>query len=77
MSEVIDNLVNAADEAETVMESAAVAIEGIAGRIDAAVQAAIANGATAEQLQPVSDESDQLRSSSARLQAAIANSEID
>lgn len=58
--------------AQTVEASAAALIRGIAGRIQAAVDAAIANGATAEELAPVQAEADSLKSSSDDLTAAIS-----
>ncbi len=56
----------------TVEKSAAALIRGIAGRIQAAVDAALAGGATAEQLAPVQAEVDALSASEADLTAAIS-----
>jgi hypothetical protein len=59
-------------KANTDAENAAVTVlNGIAGRIDTAVQAALANGATAAELQPVSDEVAALKSSADALSAAV------
>jgi hypothetical protein len=55
-----------------VMASAAVALRGVAARIQAAVDAAIAGGATADQLAPVQAEVDALKAGSQDLAAAIS-----
>jgi hypothetical protein len=52
-------------------DSAIKVLNGIAARIDAAVAAAIANGATAAELAPVSDEVTALKASSDALAAAV------
>jgi hypothetical protein len=57
--------------ATTVMASASALIRGITARIQAAVQAAIANGATAEELAPVQAEVDALKASAADLASAV------
>jgi hypothetical protein len=57
--------------ATSVQASAAVLIRGIAGRIQAAVDAALAGGATAEQIAPVQAEVDALKASSTDLEAAV------
>lgn len=54
--------------------SAITVLNGIAGRVQAAVDAALANGATAEQLAPVTDEVTALNASAAALGAAIVAS---
>ncbi len=56
----------------TVMASAAALIRGIAARVQAAVDAALANGATAEELAPVQAEVDALKASETDLGAAIS-----
>jgi len=71
MPKVLDDLaaqVKANTDAEA---SAVIVLNGIAARIAAAVQAAIANGATAEELAPVSDEVTALKSSADALSAAV------
>lgn len=68
---ILADLDSSVSEATTVMKGAQILIEGIAGRIQAAVDAAIANGATAEELAPVSAEVTALRSSSTALQASV------
>ena len=60
--------VKAATDAE---DSATLLINGIAARIQAAVAAAIANGATAAELAPVQDEVNALKTSSDALSAAV------
>jgi hypothetical protein len=72
MSPIIDQLTAQVTNATTVEESAVTLINGIGARVDAAVAAALANGATAEQLQPVSDLSTALQTESDALAAAVA-----
>ena len=57
--------------ATSVQASATVLINGIADRIQQAVQAAIANGATAEELKPVADLGTQLQQQTDALNSAI------
>lgn len=59
-------------KATTVMASAGTLIRGIKDRIQAAVDVAIANGATAEQLAPVSAEVAALDASATDLAAAVS-----
>ncbi len=56
MSDVLDKLAAEVAEGVTVMASATTLIEGIAARVQAAVDKALENGATAEQLKPVTAE---------------------
>ena len=59
-------------KANTDAEAAAVIVlNGIAGRIQAAVDAAIAGGATKEELAPVQGEVDSLKASADALSAAV------
>jgi len=58
-------------EATTVMASATTLIEGFVGRIQAAVDAALANGATEAELAPVQAEVDALHASAEILAAAV------
>jgi hypothetical protein len=58
--------------AEGIEDSATAFITGEAGRMQAAVDAALANGATAAQLQPVTDEVAALKTKSDALAAALA-----
>jgi predicted nucleic acid-binding Zn-ribbon protein len=69
--EQIATLTTQVTTATTVEKSAQTLIEGIQARIDAVVAAAIANGATAEQLQPVSDLSTAMDAESTALAAAV------
>jgi ABC-type branched-subunit amino acid transport system substrate-binding protein len=71
MPSVLDDL-RAQVEATTAVEaSAVVLLNGIGGRIQAAVDAALANGATAEQLAPVTDEVTALTNATNDLSAAV------
>ena len=70
-STLLDNVISDITKATTVQDSAIAFINGVPGLIDAAVAAAIANGATEAELQPVSDLSDQLQAKSDALEAAI------
>jgi hypothetical protein len=58
-------------EATTVMGSAVTLINGFAKRVQDAVDAAIANGATAEELAPIQAEIDALNTAGEALAAAI------
>jgi len=71
-SQLLADLDAAVTNARTVQASAAELIRGIAARIAAAVSAAIANGATAEELAPVQAEVDALNQSAADLAAAVS-----
>lgn len=62
----------AVTKAVTVEQSAITLINGIAARIQAAVDAALANGATAEELAPVQAEADTLSAQSDALATAVA-----
>lgn len=53
-AQVLTDLAAAVTKAKGAMESATTLINGIAARVQAAVDAALANGATAEELAPVS-----------------------
>lgn len=55
-----------------VQASAKQLIDGIAGRIQAAIDAAIAGGASAADLAPVQDEVDSLKSSTDALSTSVA-----
>ena len=58
-------------KATTVMASAVILIKGIAARVQTAVSAALANGATAAELAPVQAEVDALAASSTDLANAV------
>lgn len=70
--QILTDLDNAVTRAKTVDASAATLIRGITGRIAAAIEVALANGATAEQLAPVQAEVDGLNTASDDLAAAVA-----
>jgi len=69
---VIANLEAAVTKSKGAMESATVLINGIAAKIQAAVAAAIANGATEAELAPIQAEVDALNADSDSLSAAVA-----
>lgn len=70
-SPILDQLTTQVTETTGVEQSAITLIEGIQARIDAAVQQALNNGATAEQLQPISDLSTAMETQTQALAAAI------
>ena len=70
-STILADLDASVTKATTVQASAATLIRGIAGRLDAAVAKALDNGATAEQLAPVTAEVAALNASSDDLTAAV------
>lgn len=69
---VLEELRLEAERDVEVMSSAETLINGIAGRIQAAIDAALANGATAEQLAPVTAEVAALNAGATSLAAAVA-----
>jgi hypothetical protein len=69
---ILTDLDAAITKATTVQASAALLIRGIPTRLQAAVDAALANGATAEQLAPVQAEIDALTTAGDDLAAAIS-----
>jgi len=70
-SSILSDLDSAVTNATTVMGSASTLIRGIAARIQAAVDAALANGATAAELAPVQAEATALKSSADDLASAV------
>lgn len=70
-SPVIQQVIDQMTNAETVEDAAIVYIQGVPGLIAAAVQQALDNGATAEQLVPVSNLGNDLKAKSDALQAAL------
>jgi hypothetical protein len=60
-----------------VMESATTFIDGSAARLEAAVLKALENGATAEQLAPITAEVSALKAQREELAASIANQPTD
>lgn len=69
---ILDSLANTVTDTVGVMQSATVLINGFGARMQTAVDAAIAGGATAEQLAPVQAEVDALAAGKTDLAAAIA-----
>jgi hypothetical protein len=70
-SAILTNLDAEVTKATTVMSSAVILIKGIAARVQTAVSAALANGATAQELAPVQAEADALAASSTDLANAV------
>lgn len=68
----IESAINEIRKTVGTMESAKVFIGGEAGRLQAAVDAALANGATAEELAPVQAEVDSMIAKTNELASAIA-----
>lgn len=71
-AQVLADLQAAVANAVTAEQSAVVLINGIAARIQAAVDAAIAGGASASDLAPVQDEVNNLTAATTALSAAVA-----
>lgn len=71
---IVQAVIDEATQDVTVMKSAETTINGIAAVVQAAVDAALLNGATAAQLAPVSDVVTALTSERTALATAIANS---
>ncbi len=72
-AQVLTDLSDATAKAKGAMESATVLINGIASRVQAAVDAALANGATAAELAPVSQLVSDLNTDADALSAAVAS----
>ena len=70
-SPILDSLAAQVTATTTVEASAVLLINGIAARVQAAVDAALANGATAAELAPVQAEADALKASSTSLSDAV------
>ncbi len=68
----LDALAAAVTKITDTADSAIALINGIAARVQAAVDAAIANGATAAELAPVQAEADALSAKADALGAAVA-----
>ncbi len=71
MNDVLDKLAAEVAADVTVMASATTLIDGFAARLQAAVDKALANGATAEQLAPVTDDVAALTAGRGTLAAAV------
>lgn len=69
---VVDAAVAQITASDNVIDSAVILINGISSMIANAVTAALANGATAAELQPVSDLTTVLKTKSDALAAAVA-----
>lgn len=69
--DTLDALAAAVTKTEDAEQAAIDALNGVAARIQAAVDAAVAGGATAEQLAPVQAEVDSLNAKADALAAAI------
>jgi hypothetical protein len=67
----IDELLTEVTEEETVIDSAIAYIQGVPGLIQAAVDAAIAQGATPAQLQKITELKDKLDAKGRALEAAL------
>lgn len=70
-SPILDQLTTQVTNTTTVEQSAVTFLDGLQALIDAAVAAALESGATAEQLQPISDLSNAMQTQSDALAAAI------
>lgn len=69
---VIQQLIDQVNQTQDVMQSATTLINGVADRIQAAIAAALANGATEAELAPVQAEVDELRTKTQALSDAVA-----
>jgi len=72
IADILTDLDAQVTKATTVMAGAALLIRGIGARIDAAVAAAVQNGATDAQLAPITAEAAALKTSADDLSAAIS-----
>jgi alkylhydroperoxidase/carboxymuconolactone decarboxylase family protein YurZ len=72
MTQILDQLAQEVSDTVGVEESAIAALNGVQARIQAAVDAALANGATAEELAPITNELANLGDARTRLAAAVA-----
>lgn len=71
-AQVLTDLATATAKAKGAMESATVLINGFAAKLQAAVDAALANGATATELAPVSQLVADLNTDADALAASVA-----
>ena len=72
MSQTLDALAASVTKITSAADSAIALINGIAARVQTAVDAAFVNGATAEELAPVQAEADALAAKADELGAAVA-----
>jgi hypothetical protein len=70
-NQAIQDLTDEITEAESVIDGAVTFVNGVPALIAAAVQAAIANGATAAELAPVSQLGNDLKTKAAALKDAL------
>lgn len=70
---VIQKLIDQVNKTQGVIASATTFITGFKQRLDDAVAAAIANGATEEELAPIQTEIDELDAQTTALSEALAN----
>lgn len=70
-SQTLESLRLAVEKTTAVEQSAITLINGVAARIQAAIDAALANGATAAELVPVQAEADALSAQADALVAAV------
>ncbi len=71
-SPVVQQVVDQVTATDTVIDSAVTALNGVQALVAAAVQQALANGATAAELQPVTDALATLKSETDNLAQAVA-----
>jgi hypothetical protein len=71
MNKTIQDLIDEITSADTIIDGATVFVNGVPGLINTAVQQALANGATAAQIQPVTDLAALMTTKAAALNAAI------
>ena len=72
-SPILENLRLQVENTVGVLQSAKVFIDGTATRLQAAVDAALLNGATAAELEPITAEIEALKTNSDAVAAAIAS----
>lgn len=72
MNPDLQALLDETTDVESVLDSATTFITGVPALIDAAVQKAVGNGATEEQLKPLSQLSADLKTKADAVKAAIA-----
>lgn len=72
MAADLNPLIEEVKAIEGVVESATAFVNGVAARVQAAIDAALANGATAEQLAPVQAEVDAAKAKADLLAQAVA-----
>lgn len=71
MSQAVDDVIAQVSKTNTVLDSAVVFVKGVPGLIDAAVKEALAKGATAAELLPLTNLSGELKAKSDALEAAL------